>query len=68
MHPSYIRSSFVNDAALLKLREPVEFLPNVQPICLYDRDNTLIGRRVKATGWGHIYPNDRHSSALQEVN
>ncbi len=49
-HESYEAASLRNDIALLKLKNPVTFSNNIQPICLPSAQAT-VGQSVVLTGW-----------------
>ncbi|XP_059387706.1 uncharacterized protein LOC132121957 [Carassius carassius] len=52
-HPDYDPSWFVNDIALLRLSEPVNFTSYISPICLAANDSIFHnGTNCWATGWG----------------
>jgi len=59
VHPAYERATFVNDVALLVLRQPINFTLSTQPICLdgggsYSPvpNGAYVGARAKLVGWG----------------
>ena len=54
-HPKFDPKTFEYDLALLRFYEPVEFKPNVIPICIPDEDETLVGETAWVTGWGRLY-------------
>jgi len=57
-HPKFssVQQSFENDLALLKLAEPVNYQPNIVPICLPEKENDdFAGRIGIVTGWGRLY-------------
>jgi len=71
VHEQYTRKPLVNDIALLKLKDPVDFdnYPNIRPICLpsNSREN-YAGSRAIVAGWGVTGENERHSDVLLEAN
>ena len=54
-HPKFDPKTFEYDLALLRFYEPVEFQPNVMPICIPEKDQDLIGETAWVTGWGRLY-------------
>jgi len=54
-HPKFDPKTFEYDLALLRFYEPVEFQPNVVPICIPEDDRTLVGETAWVTGWGRLY-------------
>ncbi|XP_045496907.1 transmembrane protease serine 9-like [Colias croceus] len=63
---SYV--DFRNDIALLKLNERVEITDTVKPICLpHNDDNTYVGVKAIAAGWGSLGESKNHSCNLLEV-
>lgn len=54
-HPRFDPKTFEYDLALLRFYEPVDFQPNVVPICIPEDDRTLVGETAWVTGWGRLY-------------
>ena len=54
-HPKFDPKTFEYDLALLRFYEPVEFAPNVIPICVPETDRELVGETAWVTGWGRLY-------------
>ena len=54
MHHKFRIEDFFSDIALLKMDKPVEFQPNIQPICLPGTDNLLDGQAGIVSGWGRV--------------
>ena len=54
-HPKFDPKTFEYDLALLRFYEPIEFQPNVVPICIPDDDQKLVGETAWVTGWGRLY-------------
>merc|ERR1719245_407556 len=54
-HPKFDPKTFEYDLALLRFYEPVEFAPNVIPICIPESDTDLVGETAWVTGWGRLY-------------
>ncbi|XP_026330490.1 polyserase-2-like [Hyposmocoma kahamanoa] len=61
-------STFKDDIALLKLNERVNITDTVKPVCLpHNDDNTYVGVKATATGWGSVSEMKNHSCQLQDV-
>lgn len=52
VHPNYDAKTLENDLALIKLKRPVPFREDIQPICLPAVDEDFTGLDGYATGWG----------------
>lgn len=72
IHPQYIPRQHYNDIAVIRLKDPINFENNVQPICLPTapeiRRKRLLGREVTVTGWGDQDFGGKRASILREVN
>lgn len=54
IHPDYSRQAVVNDIALIKLKDPVEWTQWVQPVCLPGSlENLKEGTKTYLVGWGY---------------
>lgn len=71
VHPDYIPREYYNDIAVMRLKKPIDFGTNVQPICLPAsaefRKKKLKGRNVTVTGWGDLEFGGKRATVLQEV-
>ncbi|XP_037050829.1 serine proteinase stubble-like isoform X2 [Bradysia coprophila] len=67
-HPQFDPRTFEYDLALLRFYEPVEFQPNIIPVCVPETDENFIGRTAFVTGWGRLYEDGPLPSVLQEVS
>lgn len=77
VHQDYVDRKFVNDIALIKLKDKVELSPFVRTLCLPDKDEGDLAIPMKygfATGWGVTQalkhgerpePENRYSTRLQ---
>ena len=54
-HPKFDPKTFEYDLALLRFYEPVEFQPNIIPICIPEDEEDLVGETAWVTGWGRLY-------------
>merc|ERR1719315_174578 len=71
VHEEYDKIHVINDIALLKLQDPVDFNkhPNIRPICLpsNSREN-YAGSRAIVAGWGKTGEHEDVSDVLLEAN
>ena len=58
------------DIALLKVDSPIDFKPNIIPICLPRPHESFVGETGYATGWGRTYEEDKSGDVktLREVH
>jgi hypothetical protein len=54
-HPNFDPRTFEYDLALLRFYEPVQFQPNIIPICLPEDEDNFLGKSGYVTGWGRLY-------------
>lgn len=52
VHPNYDSKTLENDLALIKLKKPVPYREDIQPICLPALNEDFTGLDGYATGWG----------------
>ena len=57
LHPKYNSILLEYDLALLRFNDPVQFQPNIIPICLPPSNplDDYVGRMAYVTGWGRLY-------------
>ncbi|XP_050315723.1 serine proteinase stubble [Anthonomus grandis grandis] len=67
-HPQFDSRTFEYDLALLRFYEPVQFQPNIIPVCVPKTDENFVGRTAYVTGWGRLYEDGPLPSILQEVS
>ena len=68
-HVDFDKFSYEYDIALLRLVEPVDYQPNIIPICLPRTDiGDLNGRTGTVTGWGRRTEFGNISPVLREVH
>jgi len=67
-HPKFDPKTFEYDLALLRFYEPVDFQPNIIPICIPEEEEDLVGETAWVTGWGRLYDGGPLPSVLQEVD
>ncbi|GLV44678.1 Notopleural [Carabus blaptoides fortunei] len=68
LHPQFDPRTFEYDLALLRFYEPVQFQPNIIPVCVPQDDESFVGRSAFVTGWGRLYEDGPLPSVLQEVS
>ncbi|KAI1286064.1 Serine proteinase stubble [Halotydeus destructor] len=68
IHERYTPGAEVNDIALIKLSEPVEFAANILPICLPQGLGDLVNLTATVSGWGRVSENGPKSQHLQYTN
>jgi len=54
MHPDYNSRTLVNDVALVKLTAPIQFTPDLQPICAPEGTDQYVYRKTECAGWGTV--------------
>ncbi|KAJ8924315.1 hypothetical protein NQ315_007108 [Exocentrus adspersus] len=54
-HPQFDPRTFEYDLALLRFYEPVNFQPNILPVCVPQTNENFVGRTAYVTGWGRLY-------------
>ena len=62
------QQSYEYDIAVLRMVRPVDFQPNVIPICLPNTSDDLVGRIGSVTGWGRRSEYGQISPILREVH
>ncbi|CAG0890443.1 unnamed protein product [Darwinula stevensoni] len=70
-NPSYNATAFVNDIAVITLRQPLTFSPSVQPICIPSSEhvNDTQACAGKMFGWGLTSQNpDTRTMILQKLD
>ncbi|XP_012252329.1 trypsin-1-like [Athalia rosae] len=56
-----------NDIALIKLKYPVKYSENVQPVCLPRKGSDYTDHAVKVTGWGRVTNSGGASRFLRQA-
>lgn len=67
-HVNFDKFSYEYDIALLRIRDRVDFQPNIIPICLPNEEGDLVGRTGTVTGWGRRTEFGNISPVLREVH
>ncbi|KYN20889.1 Enteropeptidase [Trachymyrmex cornetzi] len=67
LHPDYVDHVFLNDIAVIRLEQAVNFSDYIRPVCL-PKAPVLTGTVCVVTGWGQLYEIGRvFPDTLQEV-
>ncbi|CAL4064833.1 unnamed protein product [Meganyctiphanes norvegica] len=66
-HPQFDARTFEYDLALLRFYEPVNFQPNIIPICIPQDDYNFISNTGYVSGWGRLYEDGPLPSIMQKV-
>lgn len=68
-HPDFQRSTYMNDIAVLRLKQAARFTEHIRPICLPVRPgDTFFGKKATVIGWGTRAFGGPYSDILQQVN
>jgi len=67
-HRKFDKGTYEYDIALLQMQDvPINYQPNMIPICLPENDNLLVGEVGTVTGWGRLSEYGQISPVLREV-
>jgi len=67
-HRNFDKFTYEYDIALLEMHDgPINYQPNMIPICLPANDNSLVGEVGTVTGWGRLSEYGQISPVLREV-
>ena len=66
-HPKFDPKTFEYDLALLRFYEPIEYQPNVVPICIPEDDKQLVGESAWVTGWGRLYEGETSCHKTSQI-
>lgn len=67
LHEGFVKKTFNNDIALIRLNAEVEFSPYILPVCLPSLDHTYLNENGTVVGWGKLEEGGSPSDILQEV-
>lgn len=68
-HKHFDKFTYEYDIALLQMHgNPIDYQPNIIPVCLPESDNSLVGQQGWVTGWGRLSEYGQISPVLREVN
>jgi len=68
VHPHFVKKTFNNDIALIKMRGEVEFNDFIRPVCLPSTDRSYNGQDTIVVGWGKKSEGGLPAQLLQEVS
>jgi len=68
IHPNFVKKTFNNDIALVKMRSEVEFSDFIRPVCLPSWDRSYNGQNTIVVGWGKLSEGGLPANILQEVS
>ncbi|KAF2356347.1 Serine proteases trypsin domain [Trinorchestia longiramus] len=72
VHPEFYPGNLLNDIALIKIQQPVDFNsnPHIAPVCLPQEGDVFTGHRCWVTGWGKdgFVSSSRYQNTLKEVD
>jgi len=73
IHPDFFPGNLVNDIAIIRLENPVDFSasgPHIMPACLPDSFDNFVGQKCWVTGWGKnsFGQQGEYQSVLKEVD
>ncbi|XP_050712134.1 serine proteinase stubble-like isoform X1 [Eriocheir sinensis] len=66
-HPKFEPRTFEYDLALLRFDEPIDYQPNIIPICIPQDDYNFLNDTGYVTGWGRLYEDGPLPSVMQKV-
>uniref|UniRef100_T1IP94 DNA topoisomerase 2 n=1 Tax=Strigamia maritima TaxID=126957 RepID=T1IP94_STRMM len=66
-HPKYTRNTHHDDIMLIKLDGPIQFTPDIQPICLPEHKEDSNATKAKVLGFGRLSYNGMRSDKLRAV-
>jgi len=67
IHPNFVKKTFNNDIALIKMNRPVEYSAYIRPVCLPTENRSYNGKNTTVVGWGKMSEGGRPADVLQEV-
>jgi len=68
IHPNFVKKTFNNDIALLKMKGEVDFSDFIRPVCLPPWDRSYNGQNTIVVGWGKLSEGGLPANVLQEVS
>jgi len=67
IHAQFVKKTFNNDIALIKLSQPVKFSSHIRPVCLPVNNRSYNNQNTTVVGWGKLAELGRPAEILQEV-
>lgn len=68
IRPDFVKATFNNDIALIKMDQEVQFSAFVRPVCLPNIDRSYNGQNTTVVGWGKKAEGGLPANILQEVS
>lgn len=68
IHPQFVKKTFNNDIALIKMNRNIEFNDRVRPVCLPPKDRSYNGQDTTVVGWGKLAEGGVPANILQQVS
>jgi len=68
LNPHFVKKTFNNDIALIKMKGEVEFSDFIRPVCLPHYDRSYNGHDTIVVGWGKLSEGGLPANVLQEVS
>jgi len=63
----FVKKTFNNDIALIKLNRDVQFSPYIRPVCLPTTDRSYNGQDTTVVGWGKLGEGGKPADVLMDV-
>jgi len=67
IRPDFVKKTFNNDLALIKLNREVQFSPYIRPVCLPTTDRSYNGQNTTVVGWGKLGEGGKPADVLMDV-
>jgi len=68
IHPHFVKKTFNNDIALIKIKGEVDFSDFIRPVCLPHTDRSYNSQNTTVVGWGKLSEGGLPANVLQEVS
>jgi len=67
INPHFVKKTFNNDIALIKMKSKVDFTDYIRPVCLPSKDRSYNNHSTIVVGWGKLSEGGLPANVLQEV-
>jgi len=67
IRPDFVKKTFNNDIALIKLSREVHYSEYIRPVCLPATDRSYNGQNTTVVGWGKLGEGGRPADVLMDV-
>merc|ERR1712061_130635 len=67
IRPDFVKRTFNNDIALIKLNRKLQFSDHIRPVCLPKLDRSYNGQNTTVVGWGKLSEGGDPADVLMEV-